>query len=191
MLNSAKSEVAIFNKPTGLAVEHKWTYQGQELPVASEFSYIGVLFPESGSFSGVNATFRHQTAKAEACLHAMFRRCSTLHLHHVDTISHLYDVLVRSVQDYGCKIWAPGMLSKVKGLKMDGEHGRILKMFMRRALGVRDSATNEVLMAELGRLPTWSKWMARCVKFWNTCVKRPHNDLCHQALWENGALPLI
>ena len=66
-------------------------------------------------------------------------------------------VLVRSVQDYGCEIWAPGMLSKVKGLKMDGEHERILKMFMRRALGVRDSATNEVLMAVVYR-PGLSGW---------------------------------
>ena len=65
-MNVARSEVVIFNKPKGLAVEHKWTYQGQELLVASEFSYLGILFPESGSFSGVNAAFRHQTAKAEA-----------------------------------------------------------------------------------------------------------------------------
>ena len=120
----------------------------------------------------------------------MFRRCATLRLYHVDTLSHLNDVLVRSVQDYGCEIWAPGMLSKVKGLKMDGEHEKILKMFLRRTLGVRDSTSNEILLAELGRRPTWSHWMARCVNFWNSCVERPPNDLCHQALRENVGLAI-
>ena len=189
-VNVAKSEVVIFNRPAGLEVEHKWKYQGQELPVVSEFSYLGILFRESSSFSGANAAFRQQMVKAEACLHGMFRRCATLHLHHVATVSHLYDVLVRSVQDYGCEIWAPGMLSKVKGLKMDGEHERILKMFMRRALGVRDATSNEILLAELGRRPTWSKWMNQCVKFWNSCIDRPHNDLCHRALRENVGLAI-
>ena len=101
------------NKPSGSVADYTWTYNGHALPVVSEFVYLGILFPESGSFSGCNVAFKKQTEKAEACLHGMFRRCSALHIHHVDTLGHLYDVLVRSVQDYGCEVpaerWTGGI----------------------------------------------------------------------------------
>jgi hypothetical protein len=56
---------------------------------------------------------------------------------------------------------------------------------MKRALGVRDNTSTDLVLNELNRSPTWAQWLRQCVSFWNKIVVRKDDDFVKKALLEN------
>jgi hypothetical protein len=56
---------------------------------------------------------------------------------------------------------------------------------MKRALGVRDNTSIDLVLDELNKSPTWAQWLRQCVGFWNKAVDRKDDDFVKKALMEN------
>ena len=79
-------------------------------------------------------------------VHAMRRRCISLHLSDPATICKLFNILVLPILSCSCEVWAVNC--KV-GAKAELVH----RHFLKQLLGVRKSTTTHIVLAEFGRSP--------------------------------------
>ncbi len=89
-------------------------------------------------------------AAAKKAVHAMRRRCISLHLSDPATICKLFDILVLlftfKILSYSCEVWA---VNPKVGAKAELVH----RQFLKQLLGVRKSTTTHIVLAEFGRFP--------------------------------------
>ena len=185
-VNTVKSEIVCFNRQYAQQRLPRWMFDGQVLPVKSEFKYLGIVFDDSGEKGGVGTASARQLVSAKKALAAMWNRCYALRMHNVGTLCYLFDALVRPVASYGCEVWGPECIQH--GMLGKGEHETMQYGFMRQALKVRASTPHMMLLAELGRQPISHFWVQQCVRFWNKVLDRPTHDLVRACLHENVAL---
>jgi len=76
-------------------------------------------------------------AAGKKAVHAMRRRCISLHLSDPATICKLFDILVLPILSYTCEVWA---VNPKVGAKAELVH----RQFLKQLLGVRKSTTNHL-----------------------------------------------
>lgn len=188
VVNTAKSAVVVFNS-NFLAgkIPNTWYFKGMELPIKKEFVYLGILFVgDHGRKGGTHKAGDRQLATANSATHALWKRCIEIDLANPKTVSYLYGTLIQPILNYGCEVWATDQLGNI-----DTSHGLVSKYetihtkFLKRALGVRDSTSNNLVLNELNRSPTWTQWLKQCVGFWNKIVVRKDDDFVKKAMVEN------
>ena len=69
----------------------------------------------------------------------------------------LFDKLVAPILLYGSDVW---------GYKYRDSIEIIQRKYCKMLLGVSSSTQNDMVMGELGRLPLYTKYIPRCIKFW-------------------------
>ncbi len=107
-------------------------------------------------------------------------------------MSYLYGALIQPILNYGCEVWATDRLGNIntsQGLVVKCE--TIHTKFLKRALGVRNSTSNNLVLNEINRSPTWTHWLKQCVGFWNKIVIRKDDDFVKKALVENVKMAVI
>jgi hypothetical protein len=179
-VNIAKSVVVVFNR---YRVRTAFTYAGGALPVATEFTYLGIKFKAKGSLSSALAC---GITKAQAAWHGMINRCKVLGVYNVMVLKRLFEALVVSVLNYGCQVWGPYELSSMHtnrmawGEKADVEE--LQKMFLRTAMQVPKSTTIPVMMSEGRCSPLMHTWFKQSITWWNSVVVRRNDDLLRCAV---------
>jgi hypothetical protein len=62
---------------------------------------------------------------------------------------------------------------------LEGNCGTIQNKFIKRALGVRDNTSGDLVLHEPNRSPTWSQWLRQIVGFYNSLLFiTPLNPSC-------------
>ena len=125
----SKCDPFIFN---GRAVDHE-----------EEYRYLGFIFH---AIKGLAHGTAFLVAAAKKATHAMRRRCVALHLSDPATICKLFDTLVLPILSYSCAVWA---VDPKVGKKAELLH----KQFLKQLLGVRNSTTNQIVLAEFVHFP--------------------------------------
>jgi len=192
-VNTSKSAVVIFNRNhLHPEVSDKWYFNNTEIPIKREFTYLGILFVDvHGRNGGIHEACDRQLDSATRVTHAVWKRCAELNMHNPNTLSYLYGTLVQPVLNYGCEIWAPNRLGTVNRQSgLVGKCETIHTKFLKRALGVKQSTSNCMILEDFHRDPTWTQWLRQCVNFWNKIVSRKNDDLVKKALIENVQLTL-
>lgn len=98
-------------------------------------------------------------------MHAMRRRAWELGAGAVEHQLQLFDIFVKPVLSYGCEVWGVDVLGQP-----DAAPERVHRWFCRRLLGLPQSATAAVVLAELGRWPLHVQWAQQTCRFWNRLV---------------------
>lgn len=192
-VNTAKSAVVIFNNDNKGKVNDKWYFKDKILPIKKEFIYLGVVFVGNhGRNGGTHEAGEKQLATANRATHALWKRCSEIGLTNANTLSYLYGTLIQPILNYGCEVWATDRLSNINtSYGLVGKCETIHTKFLKRALGVRVSTSNNLVLNELNRSPSWTQWLKQCVGFWNKIVIRKNDDFVKKALVENVKMAVI
>jgi hypothetical protein len=189
-VNIDKTKVMIFNKSGRLLTKFSFKFGKHNIQLCGEYSYLGIVFTPSGSFTkAINFLYD------KACK-AFFKIRENLYNSSSTCSSKLFFSLIRPILCYGCEVWSPYLL---KGLK-DGNfvkicdnvssetlHVKLCKLI----LGVHRKASNNAVRGELGSYPLLLFMLSLSVKYWwklnNDCM---HGDksLVIQALIDNRNL---
>ena len=133
---------------------------------------------DHGSNGGTHEAGDKQLATADRATHALWKRCKEIDLANAKTVSYLYGALIQPILNYGCEVWATDRLGNINTSQgLVGKCETIHTKFLKRALGVRNSTSNNLVLNELNRSPTWTHWLKQCVGFWNKIVIRKDDDI--------------
>ena len=128
-------------------------------------------------------------AAAKKAMHAMRRRCIFLGLSDPASICKLFDTLVLPILSYGCEVWAVDPRAVECAEKLH-------RQFLKQLLGVRNSTSSMVVLAELGRYPVRFHFWQQILRYHNRAVQLPNNRLVKLALLDEfidfrGTMPRI
>jgi hypothetical protein len=119
-------------------------------------------------------------------MHALWKICYEMDLANANILSYLYGTLIQPILNYGCEGWAPDRLGNINTSNgLEGNCETIQNKFMKRALGVRDNTSTDLVLNELNISPTWTQWLRQCAGFWNKIVVRKDGDFVKKTLLEN------
>jgi hypothetical protein len=190
-VNVAKCAVVVFGAgaPRDRDVPAQgWTYAGQQLPVCTEFKYLGVVLHQSrGMFACVPAL---RTAGLRA-MWGMLAKCRERGIRSLELQARLFDSLVAPVLGYCSEEWAPSLLHRAATPEacMARDLHAVQTCFLRQlAGGVRKSTARQLLLREFGCRPLCWEWVRSCVVLWNRAVEAPPFSLLTTAMLENAQL---
>lgn len=135
-VNLEKSEMLIFRKAGRISQREKWFYKGEQVKLASEFSYLGVILTPKMSFgkhvksrnlkakNSVNATWKDFLNKKTVTLKSKYK---------------LFQSVSRSIQTYAAQIW---------GFDHFEEIDKLQRFFIKRILRLPESTPNYALTLE-------------------------------------------
>lgn len=135
-VNLDKSEMVIFRKGGRIARNEKWFYKGEEVKLASEFTYLGVILTPKMNFS------KHVLArnnKAKSSLNVTWKDFLNKNTIALSSKDKLFQSVCRSVQTYAAQIW---------GFDHFEETDKFQRYFLKRILKVPDCTPNYALALE-------------------------------------------
>lgn len=172
-VNINKTKIMIFNKRGHTLSKYSFTYGNIVLQLCNEYSYLGIIFTPSGSFTKAINILKDKACKA------FFKIRENLYNSSVKCGFKLFNSLLRPILCYGCEIWAPYLLKGLKNGnfidicdKVSGENLHI--KFCKLILGVHRKATNHAVRGELGSYPLLIFMLSISLKYWwklnNDCL---------------------
>ena len=130
-VNISKTKVMVFRKGGILPRDLKFYYNGKVLNIINTFSYLGVVFSTSGSFSDCQKTLSGQAQKA------IFKLNRYLYTFTNITPKHrleLFDKLTSPILNYCSEVWGFCQASQVERTHM---------LFCKQLVGVKTSTSKE------------------------------------------------
>ena len=159
-VNATKSKVLIFNASRHQsATAYQFNINNMQLEIVSKFKYLGIIFSDNGTFNTAVSTLAGQAKKV---LFTMRTQTAKLRYPPPILLTHIFNVLVVPILEYGCEIW---------GWMSCPELEKIHRQFCKFVLNVPISATNLGVYGELGRFPLNVKRYTRVIKFWSKLTK--------------------
>ena len=155
----------VFRKGGRLPNNLRFYLGGDEVQIVEKFSFLGVVFTPSGSFSEAQSTLAGQGSKALFQLEKYLQKFINLSPKHVYG---LFDKLVCPVLSYGCEVWGFHPAVSIERLHLK---------FCKRLLGVKSSTQNNFIYGELGCTPLKLKRFTKIVKYWLSIVHNQKNVL--------------
>ena len=151
-VNVQKSKVVIFSKgrpPRNL----RFVYNGNELEIVDEFSYLGILYSRTGSFTKAK---KSQAEKATRAVYDIIKK-GRLHNLNIETHLELFDKIVKPILLYGCEVWGIGDNSIIE---------RVHLKFCKLLLNLKKSTPDFMIYGELGRYPLDICIKLRIINYW-------------------------
>ncbi len=166
--NLSKTKVVIFEARKSDCKE--FVFSGTTVERHDEYVYLGFVFHATKSMAyGVE----YLVAAGKKAVHAMRRRCISLHLSDPATICKLFDILVLPILSYTCEVWA---------VKVGATAELVHRQFLKQLLGVRKSTTNQIVLAEFGRFPLQIHFWQQILRYHNRVRALPNSRLDKLAL---------
>jgi len=164
-VNARKTQVVVFN---GRPFEGQLVYGDQLLEVKHKFKYLGMWFSRE-----TKRVRNMQKAAADAwCAPLMgamtdvLRTARSVGVHQMPhALLRLFQTYALSRGMYACQIWGTAYMHPDSIYKA-GIQVRHLG-FLRRVLGVRRTAPNDVIMSETCQTPFQFYWIRSICRFWN------------------------
>ncbi|MEW8542106.1 MAG: reverse transcriptase family protein, partial [Candidatus Thiodiazotropha sp.] len=153
-LNTTKSKVVVFRKGGRLPLGLNFNYNGKNLEIVQSFTYLGVVFSSTGSFSQLQETLASQAQKALFKLDKCIQPFTGLT---PSFICDLFDKLVVPVLCYASEVWGFIRAPAIE---------RVHLKFMKKLLKIKQSTQNDFVYGELGRVSLLVKRQVRIVKYW-------------------------
>ncbi len=175
-VNASKTQVMIMRPGGGggcsrLAAGEVFTYAGKRLDVVAATKYLGLTFAQLSKRHGFTCCAEELAAAGRRALLAVRRRAWELGACAVEHQLQLFDIFVQPILSYGCEVWGVDLLGQP-----DNAPERVHRWFGRRLLGLPQSATAAVVLAELGRWPLHVHWVRQLVRFWNRLLSMEEPD---------------
>ena len=174
-INPQKTKVLVFNK-AGRFKNISILYEGKPLECVQQYTYLGVTFSASGSYSKAHKGLQNKGVKALFKL----RKSFNIDLPNASIMLHIFNHTVKPVLLYGSEIWGSFSVNKFKRdpehfvdkeidkLSMESVHTKFCKF----TLGVRSNSSNWASRSELGSYPILYDVFLNIVKYWCHLVKQ-------------------
>ena len=183
-VNVKKTKSIIFNK-TGRIVPASFRISDDIIDNVKNYSYLGVNFSNSGSFTFAKQTLYEKGLKA----YFKFRKSFQHHKPKVKTLLHVFDHTIKPVILYGSEIWGTFSTEKMKKLQdryfntlcsnLPAEKLHI--KFCKYVLEVNKRSTNLAILGELGRYPLILEIFVTMIKFWKRISTLNTSDIISEA----------
>ncbi|XP_062582329.1 uncharacterized protein LOC134244070 [Saccostrea cucullata] len=155
-VNVDKSKVMIFNsngKPQG----NEFSFNGNAIQIVPRYCYLGIMMKCNRKFNLATAVLIEKARKACFKMKRIIGFDNPCKL-----LEKLFDAIVLPVLLYCSEIWGVDLSSK----DISNVENFHLK-FIKDILGVHCKTSNAGCLAELKRLPLWSKISLSSIKYWN------------------------
>lgn len=115
-------------------------YDGNAIEIVNEFTYLGLNFSRTGSFTNAKKVLINKAYKA------MYEVLKKGRLHNLSIKSQydLFDKIVKPILLYGCEIWGFGNIDIIE---------RVHLKFCKLILNLKKSTPNFMIYGELGIYP--------------------------------------
>ena len=163
--------------------------------MVKEFSYLGIAFSTSGSFSNAIQTLKDKANKA------MYPLVDTVFKFSlgVPTSMNLFEKLIQPIVLYGSEIWGalshhqlssiskdPNLLCKYL---LDSPTEKPKLRFSKLILGLKRNTSTLAVYGDLGAIPSTLNSILRVIKFWHRIAQLDDNTLVKKAFLEITSLP--
>ena len=152
-VNTEKTKIVIFRNGGKIKDNEKWTFNGDDLEIVNEITYLGMLFNYNGKFL---KTQKHIAEQARKAYFAINNKLKDFNFN-METKCSVFDTYIGSILGYAAEIWGFH-----KGLDIEKLH----VMFCKNILGVKKSTCNNLIYFELGRLPLIFLRKIKIFKYW-------------------------
>ena len=153
-LNTQKTKVVIFGSRKA---ETYFKFGNQDIEVVAEYTYLGVLFTNTGNLSKNISRISNVASRA---MFAILKKARRLGLD-LDIQLQLFDSVVATVALYGCEVWGFGNTNIIDKLQV-----RFCKILLK----AKRSTPTCMVLGELGRLPIQFNIESRMLGFWFRCL---------------------
>ena len=155
-VNVQKSKVMIFTKGR-MPQNTVFKYNNDILETVNEFTYLGVLFSRTGSFS---KTKKAQADKATRAMYDILKK-GRLHNLSIKCQLELFDKVVKPILLYGCEVWGHGNNAVIE---------RVHLKFCKLLLKLKKSTPDFMVYGELGRYPLDVNIKLRTINYWSKLI---------------------
>ena len=152
-VNIQKTKIVIFRNGGQIRQNENWLYDGCQIEVLNQFTYLGIVLNYNGKFL---ATQKQLAAQGRKALFALRANITDMSLNHCTMFS-LFDTYVSSILNYGCEVWGSHRAHDIEKVHLD---------FCKNILGVTRRTNNVMVYIETGRLPLRFVRLIRMFKFW-------------------------
>ena len=175
IVNVEKTEIVVFNRQVQ-SVEEKWTYEGNQLKVVSEFKYLGLMFHDSRR---AGATIEHRLKQAKRLVATWKRRCR-IWLFKPDDILNQFMTCILPALEYGSCLWGAG---KRRGeARVWEEFETFWRQIAKLILDLPIRAPTQGVFGELGWYPFWVRAGWQAAKYWTRAVEMKDDCIVKEAL---------
>ena len=159
-LNVDKTKIVIFRNGGNIKENENWVYDGKEIQIVNQFSYLGMLFNYNGKFNETQKYIADQGRKAYFAILSKLKN----HYFNIQTLCSVFDTYVDSILSYSSEIWGFHKAYDVEKIHIN---------FCKKILGVKKSTCNSLVYYELGRLPLHILRKLKILRYWtklkNSC----------------------
>jgi hypothetical protein len=153
-VNKTKSKIMVFRNGGTLRKNEKWFFNGTRIDTVTYYKYLGITFSSRLSWTQALKTLSLQSKRALIKINAIFGACGDMPVY---LGLELFDKLVLPILLYGSELW---------GYEYREEIEIVQRKYCKRLLCVASNTPNSIVLGELGRLPLYTMYIIRCVKFW-------------------------
>ena len=138
VVNAKKSNIVHFRNSAKPKTQHVFKLGTDKLDLVASYKYLGLILSEHLDYSVTAKIVAQAAGRALGLLLAKFKACGGMPY---NVFTHLYDVMVQSVINYGAAIWGTQSYSCIKSVQM-----RASRFF----LGVGKYTPNAAVQGEMG-----------------------------------------
>ena len=185
-INTKKTQTLIFNKKSR---NHSFTLNNEIVQNVKKYTYLGITFSHTGSFSEARKVLQ---MKAQKALWSLFGSFDKKNNRNIPILLKLFDSLIKPILLYGSEIWGASYWrfyqnnSTLKFLTEDNSHFEHTHLkFCKQLLGVNPRASNLACRGDLGRFPLSISVTLNIVKFWKHLIDSDKNSLAWKAYIDN------
>ena len=159
-LNYQKTKILVFQNSGRKPKNVTFYINKKEIQIVHEYTYLGITFSASGSFSVAQKTL------SDKAMNALFkiRKHVNLSKLKLNNALKIFDSVILPIITYGCEVW--GLYNNLNFDKWDKTHmERVHLRFCKLYLELNRKTSNHAARAEMGRFPTLIPIIKRILKY--------------------------
>ena len=162
-VNTSKTKILIFRNGGMLPGNLAFMYNGENIEIVKQFSYLGVVYTAGGLCHQTQKTLAGQALKAIFAMNKYLYKFTYLKpLHVLD----LFDKLISPILNYGSEVWGFHKAPAIEAVHLQ---------FCKKLLGVKQSTQNDFIYGELGRISFASQRHISIIRYWLKLVSLNEN----------------
>lgn len=184
IINTTKTKIMVLNRKK--KETSKFKVYNKTIESVNSYSYLGVEFSSSGSFSLAIKRLYNKACKAYFSLRQEFNFYNNTS---PSVILKLFDTMIKPIMLYGSEIWGCFLWRKNDITSINKQFYCLTQKFeslqikvCKNALGLQRNAPNLTALAELGRYPLMGDIIKNIVSYWQYILSKGEDSLLPNCL---------